>query len=183
MVFKKKNLFFIGLIIFIVLVFCFYNNVFAAEEEVDISYANLSISNSRNYFSPSQNSIGYFEIEEGYIYHIICTGGSGRSLAVSQSLPDANVTYQFLGSINNGETYDYIGDNAYFYFSYYVDTYISVTREKISGFDNTTNSLVDSVSLDNLWSVVPPTLIALGVLFAIGYIVVKKVLKRDSNVY
>lgn len=184
MVFKKKNLFLIGLIIFIYFIFSFYNSVFAVEDVAVTTLEDCTVHSVTHIIvSQPDLNLSYFKCEPGFIYTIKNNSDVAHALCYTSEIPSVGVHTSDIIRMEPNSTFLVDSSND-FYLTFYQDTsYFEVTREPKNGFDSTTNALINSVSLDNLWSVVPISLVVLGVLFAIGYIIVKNVLNRDSNVY
>lgn len=166
-------------------------SVFCSEiEDVNVNVLNgLNISSSRNYFDASSYSLGYFQLEPGYIYHIVFnTGGPAtgdRHLAISENAPALNGTYNYLGTLSLGNTYDYIAnDNEYLYFSYFQQNdAVSVTREKIQGYNGAVEDLVNNVGVNQIWGVFENGISFVGVvvLVAFGLFLVVLAIRKISK--
>lgn len=184
---KKKYVRIVSLsiLLFAIISFVHSSSVFADTESVDISSVNLSMSASRNYFTSGSSSVGYFELEKGYIYHITNLNSSfTRLVVISDDLPGVNVTYTVLTNIEPLGTYDYIANNnSIMYISYDYSNQASVTREKISGMDSTVSELVNNVGIDNIWSIFEIAIdyIWVVVLVAFGIFIITRLIKRLSR--
>lgn len=162
-------------------------SVFCSEiENVDInSVSNLRITPSSNFFTSSVSlSVGYFPLEKGYIYHITNNGTTERFLATSSDIPAINVTYNYIGSINPNDSYDYICNNDdYLYFDFSRTESVNITREKIVGYNEAIFGLVDNVGTSQIWGVFENGMSFVGVvvLVAFGLFLVVLAIRRVTK--
>lgn len=181
---KIKKILFILLCMF-VLLFPFWcvRGLCAEVESVDVTTANLSINSSRNYFISSETgTVGYFNIEKGYIYHITNNSATSERLVVlSQNSPAVNVEYTILTSIPIGSSFDYIANqDTTMYISYGASSQSTITREKVASMDGVVGDLVENVGIQSLWNTFNDSVpfISIVVLFAFGLFIIIALIRK-----
>lgn len=181
---KFKNRLLILLCCFVV-IFPFWCIKGLCAEDVSFSTVNgIFIDPSRNYFQTTSTSglgTGYFEIENGYIYTIKNTSSFNRNIAMSNSIPAVNVTYQFITTLEPNESYSFISTGvSYLYFDFSGTSGISIEREEVEGMNNAVNGLVNNVGINNLWNIFDTSInyIVIVILFAFGFFIIVALIKK-----
>lgn len=187
MVFSKlKKITFILFILFILLFPFWCVKGFCTESDiVNIERVDgVRINPNGNYFISGQ-STGYFELDNGYIYHINYTGTGVLVLATSSDVPQINGTYNYLTSLQGPFVYDYISvGQSYLYFDFtQATTSITVTREPVVGMDNAVSGLVDKVGINQIWNVFEDAIpyISVVALFVFGFVIITFVYLKISK--
>lgn len=169
-----------GLIMGALLSIC---NMCFASENVEVSFlSNASVNIANQAIVTSTGSVGYFEIEPGYVYHFKNTLSSNVKVACFSNV----VPYVGLGvepfEISAQSTFDITYSNynyLYFDFSNGASGF-EVTREPLQGMTNFVDNIAYSLSIGDLsqvWVLVVP-IIAISVLLGLGFYLLKRLLNR-----
>lgn len=183
---KLKNKLLILLCFFVVIFpFCCVAGLCADTESVTGQKINgVTINSNNNYFTENTNTfVMCFEIQKGYKYTFTNNAGVSRDIVFSHDLPAVNVTYDFIKSLPNGESYSFIvNDDTYFYISGTSGSYI-VTREKLSSMTGAVSDLVSNVGVDNIWNIFDISInyIVVVVLFVFGCYIIFRIIKKVSR--
>lgn len=181
------------IILMVTFIYTFTSFGFCSEvEQVEFdSVPKIRIYSNYNYFVQDLTTngigVGYFPIESGYIYYIKNNHNFARQLAVSSNIPALNVTYNYIGELEPGETYSYIGSSGYLYFDFSSYQNISVSREKMSSQGVAVSELVDNVGINQIWGVFESGISFVGVVVLVAFglflvvLAIKKVSKGKSE--
>lgn len=190
----KKNVRIVSLsiLLFAIISFVHSSSVFADTEQIspDGTVTGIVINPNSNVFVSNQGSTrhtGYVSVDKDYIYYIKNTSSSTPVyIASSNEIPSLGGTYNFIYTLDVGNTYTYrpTGDYLYFDFTTNVtNSYPLITREKLGSMGSAVNDLVDNVGVNNLWSVFEIAIdyIWVVVLVAFGIFIITRLIMRLSR--
>ena len=185
----KIDKLFICLLLIFICIFEFCNTFVFADDDLSFTRVpNLVINTNYNYFTYSENgSVGYIQMEKGYIYHISfdSSGAGDRTVAVSSSVPELYSTYSYLTFLKPGDTFSYAcTSDEYLYLDYsWYNVLVTVSSERIPGINSAIDDLVNNVGIDNIWSIfdISVNYIVVVVLFAIGVYIIFSFIKKGSK--
>lgn len=186
--FSSKNIAKIVLfgVILLIIGLLFSNNVLAYENNVEFKVkSNVVFDDSTHKIASGTGNIYYVKSETNKIYSINNIDyTAGLTLRMTTSAPDVGVDYVTVTYIAPGESYNWVGnDNYYCEIVHPGSTHITYTWQYVNSTDNTVGDMVSTFSGEQLWSqfgfAIP--LIGVAVLFAIGFIIVRKLTKGTSK--
>lgn len=169
-----------GLIIGILLSVC---NLCFATENVEISViSGLGINSTTGVVISSSSSVGYFEIEPGYVYHV--TNGltsAAKVYGFSDDIIELNDVVFDVSTLGGKQTVDITySQYQYVYFNFYGASNTTVTRDSLVGMTSFIDNIAYSLSVGNLssvWVLVVPIL-AISVLLGLGFYLLKRLLNK-----
>lgn len=179
----KKILLFI--IIGLVLFLLFSNNAYCVEDVTVSTIQNARVKADGSIISDNDYDVYYFNTEKYYCYTITNNGLSGR-IFYSEDVPNLGDTvYTLINSLADGDSYTFISDGYYVLCARHdgTDFSFTITRDYLDGYKASVGNMTDVFSVSNLWDqlgfAVP--IIGVAVLFALGFMVVRKSSKGVSK--
>lgn len=185
---KIKKILLILLCCFVVVFpFCCVAGLCAEDEETveRNTVTGLNMSLDRNYFTTGSQTIAYYSIEPGYIYHIYNNSETFNLLvSFSSDVPANNVVYYDVFNLLKGTSYSFIStDNDYLYIDIQNNSAVTVTREKMTSMNGAINDLVENVGVNSIWNIFDISInyIVIVVLVAFGIFIITRIVKKISK--
>lgn len=170
-----------------VLFLLFSNGVLAYANDVEFTQLNgVSFDNNTGKIIENQNGkIYYVHTATDKIYTIQNIDYDGAlSIRMTSTTPGVGVDFVFVTSVAVGDSYTFVGNDKYYCEIVSPESsHISYTWEYVKGSDDTVSSLVEQLTLSNTWGVIQNAIpfIGLAVLFALGFMVVRKLTKGEAK--
>lgn len=172
-------------IVFIIVSLISFAQCFAVENVDILIIDGLGIESSTGLITSSGSSVGYFNIEPGYIYHI--TNGlvnSPKVYGFSNSIIELSDYVFDVSTLPGRDSVDITySQYQYLYFNIYGGSAVTVTREKLPGLEGSVDLLVSNVGPGALWGIFEISLpyVLVVIILALGFYFIRRMAKWISR--